>query len=130
MVSVQTQPAVYAKLENRSGTLEHATSVLAEKKIPVDAITLETVGFMGAIRILTEKSQEAAEALRASGIEAHPSELLMATIPSSRPVELARIWAELAAAGVNVESVMTVRDGRLGVRTDNNELAERILGKL
>lgn len=129
MVAVQPQNSVYATIENRPGTLERASRILADKRINIDAISVETVGFMGAIRILTQKSKEAQEALRAHGIEAHDSEHLIVTA-QNKPGELTRICSELAAAGVNVESVLTTPEGKLAMRTSDNELASRILGKL
>lgn len=126
---VDTLPAVYARIENRPGELEHVARVLGEKRINIDAISTETVGSTGFVRVSTHKPQEAVDALRAARIDAHLSRFVYAK-PPNHPGELAKLLAELAAAGVNVEAVLTTHDGRVAIHTHDDALAARVLGKL
>lgn len=129
MMNVENVHAVYAKLENRPGTLERATRVIGEKRINVDAIGLETVGSTGFVRILSPRSREVLDALKHAGIEAYESQVIVAHVPN-KPGELHRAAADIAAAGINVESIVTTADGRLAIRTSDNERASQILRKL
>lgn len=128
---VKTEPVtlVYAKLENRPGTLEHAMRVLGQKGINVEALSLETVGSTGFLRAHVHKPQDALGALRSAGMEAFPSEAILASVPN-KPGELGRASGELAAAGINVEAVLTTPDHRLVLRTSDNERAMQVLKKL
>jgi len=129
MVEVEIVHAVYARLPNHPGTLERAARALGEHRINVDALSLETHGGEGYARILTHKAKEATEALRKAGVEAHVSELAVALLPNA-PGELARACAELAAAGLNVEGVVTTPGGRLAFRTNDVETTAQVLRKL
>lgn len=129
MVKVEPITLVYAKLDNRPGTLEHAARALGQKGINVEAISLETVGSTGFLRVQTQKPQDAIQVLRSSGVDAFPSEALLTSI-HNKPGELGRAAAEIAAAGVNVESIVTTTDHRLVVRTSDNERAAQVLRKL
>ena len=129
MSSVETLHAIYAKLENRPGTLERVARALGDKKINIDALSLETVGGTGFARVVTSKAKDAVKALQAVGVEAYESDILVASLPN-RPGELARATAELAAANVNLEAVTTTPDGRLAFRTSDNERAAAILRKI
>jgi hypothetical protein len=129
MTTVETIHAVYVKLDNRPGSLERAARALGEKRVNIDAISLETVGSTGFARIVTHKGKETLRVLHAAGLEAYESDTLLVSLPN-KPGELARATAEVAAAGVNVEAVTTTADGRLAVRTSDNERAAAILRKL
>lgn len=129
MVNVETIPAVYCKIENRPGTLEHATRILRDARVNIDSLGVETVGGTGFVRILTRNAREATEQLRRNGIEAYESSLVVAQIPN-RVGELTRVTSELAAAHINIESLLTTADGRLGFRTSDNDTTARVLGKL
>ena len=128
-MNVETIPSVYAKLENHPGTLERAARLLGERRINIEAISLETSGGMGFVRIVTPKAKEAVEALRSQQVEAYESPLVVAPL-QNRAGELGRAAAEMAAAGINVEGVVTTADGRLAFRTSDNERAATILRKL
>lgn len=129
MTAVDMVPAVYARLDNRPGTLQQAARLLAEHRINVDAVSLETSGSQGFARFLTHKTKEAVDALRKGNIDAHESHMVVAAVPN-RAGELARVAGELAAAGLNVESIVTTTDGRLAFRTNDPERTAQILRKL
>ena len=129
MSAVEPLHAVYVKLDNRPGTLERVARVLASHHINVDALSLETVGSTGFARLLTHKARESLRALHAAGLEAYESETLVVTL-HNKAGELARAAAEVAAAGVNVESVFTTADGRVAFRTSDNARAAEVLRKL
>lgn len=129
MVNVENVHAVYAKLENRPGTLERAARAISEKRLNIDAIGLETVGSTGFARFIVQRPKEAVEALKHAGIEAYESQLLVTHL-ANRPGELHRATAEIAAAGINLEGIVTTAEGRLAIRTSDNERAAQILRKL
>lgn len=129
VVNVETVNAVYARLENRPGTLERAARALGERRLNIDTVSLDTNGNVGFARFLTPRSKDAVEALRSAGIEAWESQAVVATLPN-RPNELAQAAREVAAAGVNIEAVATTADGRLAFRTSDNERAAMILRKM
>jgi len=129
MVAVENVHAIYAKLENRPGTLERATRAISDKRINIDAIGLETVGSTGLVRIISPRAREVLDALRHAGLEAYESPLILTQLPN-KPGELQRAAADIAAAGINVESIVTTSDGRLAIRTSDNERAVQILRKL
>lgn len=121
--------AVYARVPNTPGALERAAKVLAEKRINIDAISAETLGNQGVVRILTHQAKEAVDALRKAGIESYVSEMALAYLPN-QPGELARATRELAAAGLNVEGLVTTTAGHLAIRTNDVELTAQVLRKL
>lgn len=129
MTVVDIVPAVYAKLENRPGSLERAARTLGDHRINVDAISLETSGNQGFARFLTSRPREAVEALRRSNVEAWESSLVVVGL-QNRPGELARASADLAAAGLNIESVVTTPEGKLAIRTNDVDRTAAILRKL
>lgn len=129
MTHVDIVHAVYARLENRPGSLERAAKTLAQHKINVDGLSVETNGGIGFARLLTHKSKEAVEVLRKANVEAFESELAVVSLPNKQG-ELARACAELAAAGLNVEGVVTTPEGKLAFRTNDVERTAQILRKL
>lgn len=129
MTNVEVVHNVYVRLANRPGTLQEAARALAQHRINIDAISLETNDGVGFARILTHKAKEAVEALRSADLEAFPSEMAIASLPN-RAGELERACAELCAGGLNIESVLTTPDGRLAFRTNDVEQAAHILRKL
>lgn len=129
MVNVENVAAVYAKLENRPGTLERLTKVLGERRINIDSISLETVGSTGFVRLVVQRPREVVDACKQSGIDCYESQVILVHLPN-KAGELHRASADLAASGINVESILTTAEGRLAIRTSDNERAAMILRKL
>ena len=129
MVNVETVTTVYAKIDNRPGSLERLARVFHDRKTNIDAITAETVGSTGFVRILAHKPREVVDACKHAGIECYESQAVVASVPN-KPGELFRVAGDLAAAGLNVESVFTTAEGKLAIRTNDNERTAQILRKL
>lgn len=129
MTNVEIIPAVYARIENRPGSLERAARILKESKINVEAMSLETNGPEGFARFLTPRAKDAVEQLRKANVDAYESHLAVVAL-TNRTGELARATSELAAAGLNIEGVVTTTDGRLAFRTNDVERTAQILRKL
>lgn len=129
LVAVENIHAVYAKLENAPGSLERATRAITDRRVNIDSLSVETNGGVGFARILAQRPREVLDALQHAGFEAYESQLLLAHIPN-RPGELRRAASEIAAAGINIEGVLTTAEGRLALRTSDNERAAAILKKL
>lgn len=129
MTNVEIVHSVYAHIENRPGSLQRAAQTLGKHNVNIDAITVETHGNEGYARILTHKAKEAVEHLRNAGVNAYESDLVVANLPNKAGT-LGRAAAELAAAGINVEGVVTTPDGKLAFRTNDVERTAQILRKL
>ncbi|HUR67840.1 MAG TPA: hypothetical protein VM370_01230 [Candidatus Thermoplasmatota archaeon] len=129
MTQVETIPAIYAKIENRPGSLEQIARVFGEKRINIDCISSETVGSTGFVRVLTPRAKEVVDALRHVRIECYESQVVVAPVPN-RPGELARVCGDIAATGINVESCFTTADGKLAFRTSDNERCAQLLRKM
>ena len=95
----------------------------------IESVILETVGGTGFVRFYTNRPKDALDALRSHQIEAYESPAVVARVPD-RPGELFRATSEIAAAGINIESVSTTADGRAVFRTSDVPRTEQILRKL
>lgn len=129
MTNVELVHAVYARIENRPGSLQRAAETLGKHNVNIDAIAIETHDNEGYARFLTHKAKEAVEHLRKAGVDAYASDLVVASLPNKAGT-LGRAAAELAAAGINVEGVVTTPEGKLAFRTSDNERTAQILRKL
>ena len=129
MVNVETVTTVYAKIDNRPGSLERVARVFHDRRTNIDAIAAETVGSTGFVRILAQRPREVVDALKHVDIDCYESQAVVASLPN-KPGELFRATADLAAAGLNVEAVFTTPEGKLAIRTNDNERAAQILRKL
>lgn len=129
MVNVDIVNAVYCKVENRPGNLSRIGRALGEQKVNIDAISADTLGGTGVVRILTHKPNEAVNALRNVGIEAYESPTVVANIPNQSG-KLGQALGDVAASGINVEGVITTPDGRVALRTSDPERTAQILRKL
>lgn len=129
MVHVETVNLVYAKLENRPGPLQEAALVLGQGRFNVDGVSLETIGSTAFLRVHVQRPSEAVDALRAAGVDAFQSEAILAAA-HNRPGEIARLAGEMAAAGVNVEAIVTTANHQLIIRTSDNARAVDVLRKL
>lgn len=108
-------------IDNRPGALARVASILAERNIRILAISLTEGLDHGYARLVVDRPDEAAVALRAADLLFFSSRILLAEI-GSEPADVARLLEHWGADGVNVEYAYTGEsaDGRrlLAARVD------------
>jgi hypothetical protein len=115
---------------NEPGQLHAVAQALADEGINVHGLVSETMGKVGCVRFLAERSvrvRRAIETLGASAIE----DPVVSVLLRHRTGELARLAGLLADAGVNVKTAYgTVGDGelaRLVLAADQPEKARQLI---
>jgi len=91
-------------LENAPGQLKKLTSVLGKHEINMRAlfvIDTSDSGDFGVARIICDKTEEAAEALRAEGFSVTVTELIAIEIPDT-PGALGKLFHTIADAGLDI----------------------------
>ena len=94
------QVSVFA--ENKPGKIERVTTILAEKKINILAVTISDAGDYGVIKLLLNNPEEGADALKAAGLPASLKEVVAVKV-TDQPGGLCNIAKILSRKGVNVE---------------------------
>jgi hypothetical protein len=95
------QLAVFS--ENKPGRLERITRVLAEAHVNIRAFHVASLGEMGIIKIVVDRTEDAYRALSAHGtVRKMP---VVAVRVTDRPGALHTVAAVLAQAGINIENV-------------------------
>ncbi len=121
------QLAVFS--ENKPGRLERITKVLADAGVNIRAFHVASLGEMGIIKVLTDRTEEAYRALSAHGtVRKMP---VVAVRVTDRPGALHTVCAVLAQAGINIENVSGFAISRseaiLILEVSDVPAAERIL---
>ena len=120
-------------VKNEPGQLHMVAQALADEGINVQGLVGETMGDVGCVRFLAEKSPRVKRCLEDLGA-AVIEDPVVTVLLRDRPGELARAAKVLAEAGVNVKSAYaTCGDGehaRLVLSADQPEKARRILAEL
>lgn len=117
--------------ENKRGTLHEITDIIADAGIDLRTMCVADTSDYGIVRIIADKPEEAAEALKAAGHTASIREVTAFAVPDV-PGGLAKALSVLEQNGVNIEYmyalVTTSTDKAFTVmRTDNSEKAEQVL---
>lgn len=94
------QVSVFA--ENRPGKIERITGVLSKKNIDIRAITISDSGDYGIIKLLVDRPQEAADALKEEGIAATLRDIVAIRV-KDKPGGLYEVASILTRNEVNVE---------------------------
>ena len=89
-------------LENRAGQLAEITSVLAKNNIDLRAIHIAETTDYGVLRIIADRSQDAANVLLNNGFILSMTPVVAAAVPD-RPGGLAQLLAVLAQADMDIE---------------------------
>jgi hypothetical protein len=123
------QLAVFS--ENKPGRLERITRALAEAGINIRAFHVASLGDMGVVKVLADRTEEAYRALSALGaVRKMP---VVAVRVADRPGALHHVTAVLAQAGINIENVSGFTISRseaiLILEVSDVPGAERILGE-
>lgn len=89
-------------LENTPGRLEESCKTIADAGVNLDTITILETADYGIVRMIVDKPDAAAEALKAKGIHAKKIEVLAVEV-DDKPGALLEILKKMRQNGVNVE---------------------------
>jgi hypothetical protein len=89
-------------IENKSGKIYEAASVLAEKNINIRSLSLADSASFGVLRMIVDKPEVAYEALKAAGLTAKISEVVAIEVPD-QVGGFAAVMKIMSDAGINVE---------------------------
>ena len=98
-------------LENKPGTLQQLTDVLAQNNINMRALSLAETSEFGIVRIIVDEIGKAAEVLKAEEYIYTVTGVLGVAIPDE-PGGLSRVLRVLSGGGVNVEYMYAFLGGR------------------
>ena len=120
------------RLKNEPGALARLATELGEHGIDIRGIGAAAVGTHGCVVLTTSDDEAASEVLRTAHYPFSEDEVLSVGLVD-RPGALADLTTRLAAAGVNVISVMLLRryqgKAELGITVDNVEAAKRVIAR-
>ena len=120
-------------LENKPGTLEHATRVLKEANINIRTLSVaETVDF-GILRLIVNDVEKAHKVLKDSGFRVSKTPVVAVEVPD-KPGGLHSIMEVISKEGINVEYLYAFveKSGQNAIiifRFDNPEKAIEVLLK-
>jgi hypothetical protein len=120
-------------LENKPGSLEHATRILKEAAINIRTLSLAETSDFGILRLIVNDVEKAHKVLKDSGFRVNKTAVVAVEVPD-RPGGLHSIMEVLAREGVNVEYLYAFveKSGENAViifRFDNPEKAIDVLLK-
>lgn len=120
-------------LKNEPGQLRRLCLALAREQISILGLSAETIGDVGLVRFITDKTLDVRTVLEDLGLT--PVQRQVFCVPIfNRVGELARVTKLLEDAGINIETLYgTAESGetcRLVLAVDKPERAEKLLGAL
>ena len=89
-------------LENKPGTLEHATRVLKENNINIRTLSLAETADFGILRLIVNDVEKANKVLRDSGFRVSKTPVVAVEVPD-KPGGLHSIMEVVSKEGINVE---------------------------
>ena len=120
-------------LENKPGTLEHATRVLKEANINIRTLSVAETADFGILRLIVNDVEKANNALKESGFRVSKTPVVAVEVPD-KPGGLHGIMEVVSKEGINVEYLYAFveKSGQNAViifRFDNPEKAIDVLLK-
>lgn len=120
-------------LENKPGTLEHATHILKESGINIRTLTLAETSDFGILRLIVNDVEKANKVLKDNGFRVSKTAVIAVEVPD-KPGGLHSIMEVIAKEGVNVDYLYAFveKSGENAViifRFDNPEKAIEALVK-
>ena len=120
-------------LENKPGTLEHATRVLKEANINIRTLSVAETADFGILRLIVNDVEKANKALKDSGFRVSKTPVVAVEVPD-KPGGLHSIMEVVSKEGINVEYLYAFveKSGQNAViifRFDNPEKAIEVLLK-
>jgi hypothetical protein len=120
-------------LENKPGSLEHATRVLKEADINIRTLTVAETSDFGILRLIVNDVEKALKVLKDNGFRVNKTAVVAVEVPD-KPGGLHSIMAALSTENINVEYLYAFveKSGENAViifRFDNPEKAIEVLTK-
>ncbi len=97
-------------LENKPGTLDEMTVVLAEHNIDMRALSLSEAEGFGIVRIIVDDVYDASNTLKEAGFVNKVTKVLAVSIPDA-PGGLHKVLKELRKANININYMYAARGG-------------------
>ncbi len=118
-------------LENKPGSLEHATRILQEANINIRTLSLAETTDFGILRLIVNDVEQANRVLKESGFRVNKTVVVAVEVPD-KPGGLHSIMEVLSREGINVEYLYAFveKSGENAViifRFDNPEKAIEVL---
>lgn len=89
-------------LENKPGSLEHATRILEEASINIRTLTVAETADFGILRLIVNDVEKANKVLKENGFRVNKTAVVAVEVPD-RPGGLHSIMKVLGKEGINVE---------------------------
>jgi len=89
-------------LENKPGSLEHATRILKEANVNIRTLSLAETSDFGILRLIVNDVEKANKVLKEKGFRVNKTTVVAVEVPD-RPGGLHSIMEVLAKEGINVE---------------------------
>jgi len=121
-------------LENRPGQVARVCACLAERKINIVALSVIETSEQGILRLVVDKPDEAAKALKGCPMTVAKKEVLLVELPNKVGV-MATVAEKLAAKGINITFVYGSTGKTRGITyvvlsASNLAAAKRILARM
>ncbi|MCR5746624.1 MAG: amino acid-binding protein [Lachnospiraceae bacterium] len=117
-------------LENRPGTLDAALAILKEANVNITALALADTSEFGLLRVITDKPDEAKQAMKKAGYTSSINDVLMVEL-QHKVGYLADIVKKISGAGVNIEYMYaapaTGDTAGMLIKTDDAEKAQKAI---
>ncbi len=107
--------------ENKPGVLADVAGILGTKGVNMESITAETFPDGAIIRIVTNDTTTASDALKKANYRIVESDILIVSI-MDRPGELGKITKKIASEGINIDNKSV-----LAIRVNQHEKAAKLL---
>jgi len=119
------------KMPNRPGQIARVARLLAEQKINIASISLDSAGTRSSVRLMTDRPERAVQALEDAGFTVDMHDTIVVRL-EDRAGSFLRVLDILASKKVNVESIaiLVTREGSqvlAAVATDDIARARRVL---
>ena len=120
-------------IENEKGKLAQVASLLAKRKINLHALSVADTTDYGILRLVTDRTEDALDALTEGGYLAKVTDVLSVKI-EDKPGSLSKIISALSSGDVSVEYTYAFTSTNPGeavmvFRVDDNEKAASVLKK-
>jgi hypothetical protein len=116
-------------LENRPGTLAGLSEALGSAGINIDGLQGMPCEGRGAIQLVANDPDGAAQALDGAGIQHTTREVLLLNLVNE-PGALARVTRAMADAGINIDAVYVTMGQGVVLGVDNLSSAQQVASEL